>query len=147
MPLLTIGYFRFNDPVRIEVGPEDEREVFTIDSEILTSRSLFFRKALSGGFKEAEERVVKLPEDDPEIFGIYLHHLQTNELSVLPDPIPSDDTGDEEQAALINLYILAEKFQDVKSKNAIVRGLITSCYQKRFDNSHYLIGWNMATLL
>ena len=116
-------------------------------SEVLTARSLFFRKALSGGFKEAEERVVELPEDDPEIFGMYLHYVQTNELSIVPEPLPEQYTGMEEQGTLARMYVLAEKLQDVKSKNAIVRGMIASCYQKRFDNKCYFFGPKSMTLL
>ncbi|KAG9197267.1 hypothetical protein G6514_001906 [Epicoccum nigrum] len=137
---------KFNDPVRIEVGPEDNKKTLTMNSEILTTRSLFFRKALCGNFKEVKEHVVKLPEDDPEIFGIYLHHLQTNELSVVPDPVPRDYTGDEEKMKLVQLYVLAEKLQDVQTKKAIIKGLITSCYQFYFGN-YYLYSSAEVTAL
>ncbi|KAF3004769.1 hypothetical protein E8E13_001543 [Curvularia kusanoi] len=122
---------RFDDPVRIEVGPHGSPEVFILDAQILIARSPFFRKALSGSFKEAKDRVVKLPEDEPELVGIYLHHLHTNELSVLPDPLPNDYVGDEEKVNLARLYALAEKLQEVKSKIAILKALIASCYQGR----------------
>jgi hypothetical protein len=139
---------KFNDPIRIEVGPEDECEVFTIESEALTRRSLFFRKALSGGFKEATERVVKLPEDDPEIFGNYLHHVLTNEFSVLSDPLVRErDHGDEEKEALMELYVFAEKIQDTKSKNAIVRALIVYCHEPRPNNKVWTIGPAVTRLL
>lgn len=140
---------KFNDPIRIEVGPEDEdedeSEVFIIESEALVHRSLFFRKALSGGFKEAQERVVKLPEDDPEIFGIYLHHVQTNEFSVLPDSLSLEDNGYEE--TLIKLYVLAEKLQDTRFKNAIVRAVIGYCHQSRPNNRFYSLGQSVTRLL
>jgi hypothetical protein len=138
---------RLNDPIRIEVGSDSNHENYTINSEILTRRSLLFRKALSGGFKEATERVVKLPEDDPEIFGNYLHHVLTNELCVLPDLLVLEGNGYEEKTVLIKLYVLAEKLQDTKSKNAIVRGLITSCCQKRSDGGAYFFNPKLATLL
>ena len=138
---------KFNDHIRIEVGPDGNQETLTIDSELLTRRSLFFRKALSGGFNEAVERVVKLPEDDPEIFGIYLHNVLTNELCVLPDSSVLVGNGCKEKAMLIKLHILAEKLRDTKSKNAIVRGLITSCCQQRSDGGYYFFGPKLATLL
>lgn len=109
--------FRFNDPVRVQVGASNASKIYTVDAQILTSRSLFFRKALSSGFKEAEERIFKLPEDDPELFGTYVHLLHTNELSVIPDPPPADYRGREEKTALAELYVLAEKLQDLKSNS------------------------------
>ena len=138
---------KFNDHIRIEVGPDGKHETFTMDAEPLTRRSLFFRKALCGGFKEAVERVVKLPEDDPEIFGIYLHQVLTNELCVLPDSLPRVDHGYKEKIRLVKLYVLAEKLQDAKSKNAIVRGFIACCYQPRSDNLCYFFDKSLATLL
>ena len=131
---LTKGLHRFNGPVRIEVGPRNDCEIFTTDAETLTFRSSFFKTALSGGFKEAKDRVVKLPEDDAEAFEVYLHYLQTNELSVLPDPMPKDYIGIEERTLPAHLYVMAEKFQDVKLKNAIIKALIVSSYTTRTWN-------------
>lgn len=134
-PLLTIRMIRFNDPVRIEVGSGDSIETFTTDSEFLTSRSLFFKKALSGSFKEAQDRVVKLPSDSPGVFGVYLHLLHTQELSVLPEKLPIDYVRVEEKVLLARLYVLAEKFQDIKSKNTIIKALIASSYEPWLDSS------------
>jgi hypothetical protein len=61
---------RFDDLVRIEVGTGDELRCFTVHDAFLTSRSLFFRKALSGAWKESEERVIKLPEDRNDTFEL-----------------------------------------------------------------------------
>jgi hypothetical protein len=94
--LLANASSRFNDPVRIEVGFGGSRRTFLTDAAFLTTRSLFFRKALSGKWKEAEERHVRLPYDNAEIFALYMHFMRTNEFAVVPDQVPEIYKGSEE---------------------------------------------------
>jgi hypothetical protein len=83
----------------------DNTETFNVHTALLTARSEFFKKALNGAWKEAEDKVFKLPEDDPANFATYVHHLYTGELAVRTDPQDSDDYGIEEQAQLARLYV------------------------------------------
>ena len=66
---------------------------------------------------------------------------------MLPEDPSLDSDGLQEQYTLIDLYVLAEKLQDVKAKNAILRGLITSCYQGRSDRKRYTLGPQVVTTL
>lgn len=54
--------------------------------DLLVARSDFFKKALSGEWKEATERVVNLPEEKPWIFAIYTHVLYTGTVATKPAP-------------------------------------------------------------
>jgi hypothetical protein len=45
---------------------------FTVHEDLICPRSHFFRKAMSGPWKESEERKVDLPEDEPGVFALYL---------------------------------------------------------------------------
>jgi hypothetical protein len=72
---------------------------------------------MSGDWKEAQDRIVKLPEDDSDTFKCYVHLLYTNTLSVIPDPLPPNYQVFQEQQDLAKLYVLVEKLQDTGTKN------------------------------
>ena len=61
---------RLDDLVWIKVGTGDDLRSFTVHGAFLTSRSLFFRNALSGAWKESEERVIKLSEVKSDTFEL-----------------------------------------------------------------------------
>jgi hypothetical protein len=48
---------------------------FTVHQDLISTRSEFFAKALRGDWKEAQERTVVLPDDEPEVFRLYLQFL------------------------------------------------------------------------
>lgn len=62
------------------VGPD--AKPFNVHEELLTLHSPFFRAALTGNFKEAEDKTVTLKEEDPKIFEFFVHWLYYN---CLPD--------------------------------------------------------------
>jgi hypothetical protein len=51
--------------VVIEVGPELKR--YQLFKTMLTQHSEYFRKALQGPWKEAEEKLIKLDDVDEEV--------------------------------------------------------------------------------
>jgi hypothetical protein len=58
--------------IPVRVGPH--AETFHVHRDILT-RSEYFRKALDGAFREAEEQAIDLPEEDPAIFSFVVAFL------------------------------------------------------------------------
>lgn len=48
--------------------------MFSVHKDILT-KSEYFRKALDGDFREAEEQAIDLPEEDPAIFSFIIAYL------------------------------------------------------------------------
>lgn len=121
--MLTRELDKFNDPVRIDVGVDSDRETFHTSAELLATRSVFFRKALSKEWKECTDRVIRLPEDSAEIFSLYMHLLHTGELAIRVDHNGDAWSGDEQYKLLTRLYVLAEKLQDVKTKNAALKAI------------------------
>jgi hypothetical protein len=120
---------RFDDLVRIEVGTGDELRSFTVHGAFLTPRSLFFKKALSGAWKEAEERVIKLPEDSNDTFELYLQVIYGQPISVEPDPVPENYKGSSERLELAKLYVFAEKVQDARTKNVVTKAFLNSVWK------------------
>ena len=70
------------------MGTDTDFRTFIVHGACLTSRSLFFRKALSRDWKEGEERLVKLPDDDSDTSELYLQCKYGQAMSVEPDPVP-----------------------------------------------------------
>lgn len=58
--------------IPVRVGPT--AEVFSVHRDILT-KSEYFRKALDGEFREAEDQAIDLPEEDPAIFSFVVAFL------------------------------------------------------------------------
>lgn len=108
----------------MRIGEEDDKATFDIHQHSIAFRSAFFKKAITGDWKEAQDRVVKLPEDELTTFQHYVHLLYTGKLGVVPESGPAPYDGGEEKIRLAKLYVLAEKLQDVDTKNLVE----TLCY-------------------
>lgn len=120
---------RYRGFIEVKVGEGEKQETFDVHEALITPRSLFFKKAMSGSWKESEDRIVNLPEEDPEIFKIYVHHLYTGSVAVIPEPLPAV-TGRPVKWIICRLYVLAEKLQDVKAKNSAIEALLAECREK-----------------
>jgi hypothetical protein len=124
----------------VKVGEGENQETFDVHESLITSHSLFFKKAMSGSWKESEDRVIKLPEDDPEIFNVYVHHLYTGSVAVIPEPLPADYAGAPTRKIICLLYVLAEKLQDIKAKNSAIEALLADCRVKQPNGKYYFPG-------
>lgn len=120
---------------------------------LLTNRSAFFKAALKDWWKEGADRSIKLPEDEPDIFSLYLYLVYGQDLplkSLSEDKLKevyeediggsaveaengaqADDCCDPvtlqfgtESYVLCKLYVFAEKLQDSKAKNKIMDTLV-----------------------
>jgi hypothetical protein len=64
---------RYSSPIiPVRVGPH--AETFPVHKDILT-KSEYFKKALDGEFREAEDQAIDLPEEDPDIFSFVIAFL------------------------------------------------------------------------
>ncbi|KAI8939496.1 hypothetical protein NX059_003267 [Plenodomus lindquistii] len=126
------GYKGF---IQVCIGKEGDRETFNIHESIITIRSVFFKNAMSGNWKEAMDRKVSLPEDDANTFRVYVHLLYTGIVAVSSEKAPAYDDGSEEFDNIARLYVLAEKLQDVKAKNAAINAMLIAKRTMRINNS------------
>lgn len=111
------------------MGEGDKIQTFDVHESLITGRSLFFKKAVSGTWREAQDRLVNLPEDEPATFRCYLHLLYTNTLAIMSGSLPKTFHEGDEVFGLVKLYVLAEKLQDVDTKNIVLEATMLS-YQK-----------------
>lgn len=82
---------------------------------IITEASDFFRAACKGEWKESDERTVRLPEINPDVFKVYLTFLYTGEVDADVDYEEADAP-----TLLIKCFALGEMVQDVRFKNSVI---------------------------
>ncbi|KAJ4290839.1 hypothetical protein N0V90_010034 [Kalmusia sp. IMI 367209] len=63
--------------VKIVVGRNEEARKFSIHEGLLTPRAEYFTRALKGHWQESDDRVINLPDDDPDAFSLYSKILYT----------------------------------------------------------------------
>ncbi|KAF9693806.1 hypothetical protein EKO04_008191 [Ascochyta lentis] len=94
------------------------KKPFVIHQDLLTYHSHFFKAALTGNFREAENKTVTLQEDDPLIFEFFAHWLYHKEfpaehntsVELLNDWEHNDDHGGAKTGNLIHLYIFSDQY-------------------------------------
>jgi hypothetical protein len=133
--------FRYRGFIEVKVGEGEAQRTFGVHETLIINRSLFFKKAISGSWREAEDREVALPDDEPEVFALYIHYLYTGTLAAKPDPIPPQYRGGLEYLRLTKLYVLAEKLQDITQlKNSIIKNILDISKAIREDRGHHCPG-------
>ncbi|KAI8939495.1 hypothetical protein NX059_003266 [Plenodomus lindquistii] len=108
---------------------DGQEQVFAIHESLITSHSPYFKSALSSTH---QDRLVDLPYDDPTIFRYYVHLLYTNKVEASLDCISPNTYGYNECCNIAKLYVLAEKLQDIASKNAAISAMLAA-FEERND--------------
>lgn len=89
---------------------------------------------MRGEWKETQERIIPLPEDDPNIFSIYQQWLYTSLVHTRYHVALS--TIDDEYRTLVKAYILGEKVMDSNFKDSLADAIIEKLRSlRKFDTS------------
>lgn len=128
--LLLLIWRRIQGPiVAITVGAS--KEPFHVHESIICNSSLFFKTAMSGSWKESKEHTFKLPEDDPEIFALYLHWLYFAEIPVMLEKYAAKEEAArhryKEYHNFVDAYVLGDKLLDGKFQNSIIDAILEMC--------------------
>ncbi|KAH7137918.1 hypothetical protein B0J11DRAFT_573932 [Dendryphion nanum] len=119
--------------ISVCVGDEDDgKKTFTVHEGLITARSLFFRNALNGNWRESDDKSVPLDDVDPEIFAIYLNSIYHNQLPVFPASGEVDGGGQFE--TLMKVYVLADKLMDTTTKNTILDAVICRVRERKIPS-------------
>ena len=124
IPVSTAAYKsgRFNDEAIVFLVGTDAPKRFIVHESLIKPRSDFVRLALRGDWKEAQERTIPLPEDDPNIFSVYQRWLYAGLVHTRPNSTASKT--DDEYSMLVKAYILGEKIMDSNFKDSIADAII-----------------------
>jgi hypothetical protein len=57
----------------IDVAVDDEKETYSVHENFVCGSSPFFDRAMTGTWRDSLERAVQLPDEEPEIFALYVH--------------------------------------------------------------------------
>ncbi|OSS46588.1 hypothetical protein B5807_08442 [Epicoccum nigrum] len=143
---ITKAYDYVSSPcIRVDVGTGPAMKQFTVYESLITSNSAFFANALGHDWKEARERVVPLPENEPEVFRLYLTYLYASIIPIIPASSKGegveereDGEGDVEKGAqdqyiaLSKLYVLAEQLVDETTKSTVLDALAAHAKETNF---------------
>lgn len=119
--------------VDIVVGAE--KEVFSVHEALVGASSSFFDKAMASDWKESQQRTIHLPDDESEIFALYVHWLYYGTLPVFCDEpgLP----GNSEYLNLIKTYVLGDKILDCKFQDAAIDAIVEKCLSKAQDGASW----------
>jgi hypothetical protein len=79
--------------LKLTVGAAGSTHDFCIHEALLTARSKFFERAMGKSWKEAKEKLVRLPEDDPRIFALYEQIVYTGRIPIFDDEVERVSSG------------------------------------------------------
>jgi hypothetical protein len=126
--------YRFNGEAIVFLVGTDTPKRFIVHEGLVKPRSEFVRLALRGEWKEAQDRTIPLPEDDPDIFLVYQQWLYASLIHTRPSSAPTK--ADDEYRTLVKAYILGEKMMDGNFKDSVVDAIIEKLrWTRRFDTS------------
>lgn len=84
-----------------------------------------------GDLKEAHEGSVRLPDNDPKVFRVYVHWLYLGTILVFCNaPDLFEDRG---YADLIKIYVLDDKLLDCKFRSTVIDAIVEKSCSKAQD--------------
>lgn len=113
----------FNEDVKVLVG-KNERS-FTLRKDALCNHSRSFCAALERGFREAHERIARLPSIGIESFRAYTQSISRGEVvSMNSDDVLRDFDARQQRLLLIALYITGDQLADIFLRNTATDHLL-----------------------
>jgi hypothetical protein len=124
-----------NTLVRVLVGePSAPPKEYHLHAFQLTHRSRFFSAALNGDWKEANENTIRLPEEDPSTFDLYVSLIFFGNIPIEEHYGTQLDAqalilqSGEEYRKLLDLYLLCERLQDRMAKNLLIDAVVAQSF-------------------
>jgi hypothetical protein len=120
--------------ITIDVGTEHEK--YSVYAELIAYYSEYFKGTLNGPWKEAEDRVIELPDIDPRVFDIFIDWLYTQKLPKKTRdwiaPTPGLEAGSHGQGRLaerlmMKSYVFADRFLVPQFRVAIYKYYANFC--------------------
>ena len=100
------------------VGPQQAAITWHLPKALLTRQSLFFAAALNGSFAEAKLNSVTMPDDDPNVFRVWVQWLLVGYTN--SETIPYEEVNN----VLVKAWILGDKLGCHIFQDFIMTGLL-----------------------
>ncbi|KAK0119953.1 hypothetical protein ONS95_011377 [Cadophora gregata] len=119
-----------DEVIRLEVGGCENLTKFTVHKTVLCPSSPFFESAYKPEWMTAEERVIRLPNDDPIAVRAMVYWMYHNIICISGEMDELEIGNTEEDAMksayglLAKLYILGEKFQMPRLRNDAIDAIL-----------------------
>lgn len=107
-------------PITVIVGKGDSATTFYVHEDVAKAHSDFFAAALRNGWKESEERVVRLPEETAERFRVFAKFLYTGKIFSRKEGDKPSAKEDWEWDRLSGCWRLGDKLGSTSFQDAIV---------------------------
>lgn len=133
----------FNNMITVLVGREEEQ--FILYQDVVCAKSKFFKAACSKKWREGREKVVRLPEFQPDNFKTYCDWLFSGQC---PEPICTKDSQTDQKCSeirqLIDIHLLGETLDDIQLRNHSIATIFQSMRNQNTipHASHLTIIWN-----
>jgi hypothetical protein len=127
---LTLSHRLGGAIVTFRIGRKASKD-FVVHEGSIAPGSEFVRLALRGDWKEVKERIIPLPEDDPEVFAVYQQWLYHGRICTSTTDF-EPGTMDEYEL-LGHAYILGDKFVDVGFKDCVTDAIL----EKLLKQTHF----------
>lgn len=99
------------------MGPKEQ--CFMVHKNIICRRSRFFEAACAKKWTKPDKKI-RLPEDEPDAFAVYLECVYNQPQIVENEDQQDDEVTSAEWAVLFRTYILADKYGDLPSANNMI---------------------------
>jgi len=106
---------------------------------------------MNGNWQEADTRVINFPDDEPDTFALYISYVYIGGLSVISktaqelrmlDKVEFRVYIHEKHYTIFSVYILAEKLQDIATKNAMISESLAVTHLKGSNDQWHVPGPN-----
>jgi hypothetical protein len=120
--------------ITIDVGAEHAK--YSVYAELISYYSGYFKGTLNGPWKEAEDRVIELPDIEPRVFDIFIDWLYTQKLPKRSrewvTPTAEIEAGSHNHSRVVErlmmeVYVFADRFLVPQLKVALFRFFANFC--------------------
>lgn len=133
--MLTLLRYLASPTFRVSVGEGTMKKNFYVHRGIAASRATLFKDALKGSVADADGLTVSLPEEDPEIFLLYMQTLYVSLTSFSSDFCTETDdsiqlgqvqvtNANHKFLALSKALVLAAKLKDNKAEAMMLNAIL-----------------------
>lgn len=123
---LTLVCSARGDPVTVMVGKEADSCKSFFPKELLLQHSDFAKAALSGGWKESKEQVIRFKVESPTLVEIFATFVYTGKIYSARegDTVETGTESDSEWQRLAECWILGDVLQSCSFRDAITDAII-----------------------